>query len=299
MSATVGVLVTEHIAIGLVDDDLQVREIHRCPDVGNDSDFLDGMPSEEIVNRIATEIETLCAGKEVECVGVGFPGIIHNGLIEYSPNLRQTKGLQLKTKLTETLNQRGHNMSVHVLNDADALAAGIAAKLGQLDRIIRVWFLGVGVGWGRYPLANIFGEGGHTVVSLDPKENYCGCGGIGHLEGIMGYRAMRLRFLDMEPEEVFEEAQSGDARCLEFVKLWHRALAAATATSIHLDGPGKFFISGTNSRFLQLGLVNQYLRDVVKMSPLEGSTFEIIETSDATAIIGAAVSAKQRFWHIQ
>jgi len=32
-------------------------------------------------------------------------------------------------------------------------------------------------------------------VTLDPKENFCGCGGRGHLEGILGYRAMRLRFL--------------------------------------------------------------------------------------------------------
>ena len=54
-------------------------------------------------------------------------------------------------------------------------------------------------------------EGGHTVVTLDDKENFCGCGGRGHLEGIMGHRAMRLRFLDMEPEEVFEAAKNG--RC--------------------------------------------------------------------------------------
>ena len=60
----------------------------------------------------------------------------------------------------------------------------------------------------------------------------------------MGHRAMRLRFLDMEPEEVFAAAKKGDARCLEFKRLWHKALAAATATSIHMAGPGKFFLAG-------------------------------------------------------
>ena len=64
----------------------------------------------------------------------------------------------------------------------------------------------------------------------------------------MGHRAMRLRFLDMEPEEVFEQAREGDARCVEFVVLWHRALAAATATSIHMEGPGQFFFTGRNMR---------------------------------------------------
>ena len=47
------------------------------------------------------------------------------------------------------------------------------------------------------------------MVSLDPKERFCGCGGVGHLESIMGHRAMRLRFLDMEPEEVFAKAREG------------------------------------------------------------------------------------------
>ena len=134
-------------------------------------------------------------------------------------------------------------------------------------------------------------EGGHIVVTLDPKEQFCRCGGVGHLEGIMGERAMRLRFLDLEPEEIFEQAAEGDARCVAFVKLWHRALAAATATSIHLDGPGKFFISGPNAQFVQTRLLDLYLHEMVKMSPLQGSAVDVIPTSDEMAIIGAAISA--------
>ena len=78
-------------------------------------------------------------------------------------------------------------------------------------------------------------------------------GGRGHLEGVMGYRAMRLRFLDIEPEEVFEQAASGDQRCANFVKLWHRALAAATANSIHMAGPGKFLITGSRAGHVDVG----------------------------------------------
>src|SRR6059058_2907157 len=85
---------------------------------------------------------------------------------------------------------------------------------------------------------------GSSVITLDPKERFCGCGGLGHLEGILGYRAMRLRFLDMEPEEIFQQATQGDERCRNFANLWHRALAGATASSIHLEGPGKFYITG-------------------------------------------------------
>ena len=101
-----------------------------------------------------------------------------------------------------------------------------------------------------------------------------------------------MRFLDLEPEEVFAEAAAGDQRCGDFVLLWHRALAAATASTIHFDGPGKFYVSGPNARFVQTGLLDQYVHDMVKMSTLQSNTFEVIATSDETALIGAAVSAE-------
>jgi predicted NBD/HSP70 family sugar kinase len=130
------------------------------------------------------------------------------------------------------------------------------------------------------------------VVSLDPRERYCGCGGVGHLEGIMGHRAMRLRFLDMEPEEVFAAARHGDTRASDFCKLWHRALAAGAATSIHLDGPGRFYIAGPNADFVDLNLLGGYVQDMVKMSPLQGSYFEIVRNSHDLALIGAAAASR-------
>src|SRR5262249_13653404 len=112
-----------------------------------------------------------------------------------------------------------------------------------------------------------------------------------HLEGFMGYRAMRLRFLDMEPDEVFENAKAGDARCSEFVRTWHAALAAATASSIHQAGPGKFYISGFNARHLDLSLLNQFMHDMVRMSPLQGYVFEVVPGGSEIGVIGAAVNA--------
>ena len=131
-----------------------------------------------------------------------------------SPNLRQVKGFKLQATLASMLSPA---VPVHVLNDADAVAAGIAAKRGHLGELIRVWTLGSGVGYGRYPATDGIWEGGHIVVTLDPREKYCGCGGVGHLEGIVGGRAMRLRFLDREPDEVFTDAKAGDERCAAFV----------------------------------------------------------------------------------
>ena len=107
-------------------------------------------------------------------------------------------------------------------------------------------------------------------MTLDPKERFCGCGGVGHLEGFLGYRSIRLRFLDMEPDE-----------------------AAASATSIHMAGPGPFYLTGLNAGFLDVGLLDRLVHDMVKMSPLQGSRFELIPENDELGVIGAAVNAER------
>jgi glucokinase len=293
MARTIGIITTaDGIATGLVEGHALVGQVL---DYERDADTepLLSLPPDGIAQRFAEEIRTVAAGQTVDAIGVGLPGIINCGFIEESPNLRQLKGAHMQDLVAIALRNCGITAPVYVYNDADVLAAGLAATHGNLDRFIRVWTLGNGVGFGVYPQREGVWEGGHVVVSLDPRERYCGCGGVGHLEGIMGQRAMRLRFLDMEPDEVFENAQKRDQRCVEFVKLWHRALAAATANSIHLAGPGKFFISGFNARHLDINLLHQYVHEMVKMSPLQSYVFEVVPASDVNGVIGAAVSAGQ------
>jgi len=291
MPKTVGVLVMEHIAVGLVEGNKLAAPPSIYPAQGSSADALLSMPAESIGERIKQQIADVTRGQKIEAIGLGFPGVIRNGVIEDSPNLHQVKGFRLQTVLSAAA-PGDASVPVRVFNDADAMAAGIAASRDKLHKLIRVWTLGNGVGFGRYPWSEGVWEGGHSVVTLDPKETLCGCGGRGHLEGILGHRSMRLRFLDMEPEEVFANAASGDARCAEFVALCHRALAAATATSIHMDGPGHFYITGSNAKFIDIGMLDRNVQEMVKMSPLQGSRFEVISTSDELGIIGAAVNAR-------
>jgi predicted NBD/HSP70 family sugar kinase len=294
MARTIGVLATEHIAVGLVEGHKLVGALRRFPATASAADQLGGMPAQEIVAALAEQIAAVALKQEIAAVGVGFPGVIRDGVVEDSPNLHQVKGQKLRADLSTLLTARGIDAPVEIIHDADALAAGLAATRAQLDRVIRVWALmGNGVGFGHYPQAEGYWEGGHSVVTLDSKENYCGCGGTGHLEGIMGNNAIRRRFLDLEPEEVFAQAREGDERCVAFARYYHRALAAATATNIHMEGPGQFFIAGPNARYVQLNLLESYLHEMVKMSPLQGSQIELVSSSDETVIVGAAVCAAQ------
>jgi predicted NBD/HSP70 family sugar kinase len=109
----------------------------------------------------------------------------------------------------------------------------------------------------------------------------------------MGQRAMRLRFMDIEPEEVFERAKQGEPRCVNFVKIWHRALAAATANCIHLEGSGKFFITGMNAKYLNVTLLGEYLHEMVTLTPLQGYSLEVVPGGEEIALIGAAVNGLQ------
>ncbi|HLH02974.1 MAG TPA: ROK family protein [Bryobacteraceae bacterium] len=293
MAYSVGVVITERITVGAVSGNALAGELRVSPEDPSIADSLLGVPAESIVQRIVEEIRQLGLSEPPAHVGLGLPGIVRSGIVEDSPNLVQFKGVHIRDLMKRAVEPLFGKVPVSIFNDADVMAAGIAATRGHLDKLIRVWTLGNGIGFGRYPSVEGVWEAGHSVVSLDPKEQFCGCGGRGHLEGIMGQRSMRLRFMDLEPDEVFAQAEEGVPRCVDFVKLWHRALAAATATSIHLDGPGKFYVTGFNARFINVNLVNEYLHEMVKLSPLQGYQIEVVPGGENVATIGSAVNAER------
>ncbi|MGH9607167.1 MAG: ROK family protein [Terracidiphilus sp.] len=290
MTIAIGAVMTHHIVTGRLEDQRLTGNALRYPEDAEVLDALNAMPGGDLVEKLAEHVAALY-GAGVDAIGVAVPGIVRHGVVEDSPNLPQLKGMRMDEELARALAARGIAAPVHVANDADAIAAGVAATRGQMDKLVRVWTIGNGIGYGRWPYFEGVWEGGHVTVTLDPRERYCGCGGVGHLEGIVGYRAMRMRFLDMEPEEVFASAKKGDERCREFVELWHRALAAATASFIHLAGPGRFYFTGRNVRFLELPLLRSHLESMVRMSPLQSFSLEVLEPDDVTALLGAGVSA--------
>jgi len=297
MTTAIGIVITDHIVAGRLEDNRVTNERLRYPTDPDEPeaniDALAGIPPADLVDMLAGQVAFLAKAdpRPLDAIGVAVPGIIRDGVVEDSPNLTQIKGMHLAADLSNELAGRGISTPVYVANDADAIAAGVAATHGRLEKLTRVWTIGNGIGYGRWPYVDGVWEGGHVTVTLDPKEKFCGCGGIGHLEGIMGYRAMRMRFLDLEPEEVFANAKQGDQRCREFVDLWHRALAAATASFIHLAGPGRFYFTGHNAGFVDLPVLRAHIESMVKMTPLQSFSLEVLPPNDEIALLGAGVSA--------
>ena len=175
----------EHVAVGLVEGDKVIGSLRRYPEKEDSVDALLSMPADQIAECIRQQLESIAKGEKIHAIGLGFPGVIRDGIVEDSPNLQQVKGFNLQGALAGAVHLDGKDVPVRVFNDADAMAAGIAATRGKLHRLNRVWTLGNGIGFGRFPSSEGVWEGGHSVVTLDPKENFCGCGGRGHLEGIL------------------------------------------------------------------------------------------------------------------
>ncbi len=83
MRRTIGVLVMEHIAVGLVEDNKVVGPLAVYPQ--GVLDVLAGMPAESIGDCIKEQIESVAKGEKIDAIGLGFPGVIRHGVVEDSP----------------------------------------------------------------------------------------------------------------------------------------------------------------------------------------------------------------------
>src|SRR2546430_13529754 len=101
MRRTVGVLVMEHIAVGLVEGHKVAGPLSILPEKPQALDPLQSMPAEGIVDCIRQQVDKVAGGEKIAAIGIGFPGIIRNGVVEDSPNFHQAKGFALQGRSEE------------------------------------------------------------------------------------------------------------------------------------------------------------------------------------------------------
>src|SRR5450631_2014289 len=107
MPRSIGVVVSDHIAWGVVDGDSVVGRATSYAADDPERDFLQSMPADEMVSRIADEIKAEAEGEPIEALGMAFPGIVQSGVIKESPNLHQLKGVSIEDLMHAALAQRG------------------------------------------------------------------------------------------------------------------------------------------------------------------------------------------------
>src|SRR5580692_9073832 len=118
MTTAIGVVITEHLVAGRLQDQRIVGKLIRYPIETHELDALSAMPGSEMVELLASQIETLVGTEAtaVDAIGVAVPGIIRQGVVEDSPNLTQLKGMRLADELTQALSARGITSPVHIAN---------------------------------------------------------------------------------------------------------------------------------------------------------------------------------------
>ena len=158
MGRTIGVVVSSRIVAGLIEDHKLVGSLGTYPANPDDHEALLEYPFESLCHLISDQVLALHPEGKFDAIGVAIPGIIRNGICEDSPNLAQLKGANVAESLAAIFQSKGIDAPLKTLNDADAVAAGLAVTQGRTDKLVRVWTIGNGIGFGRYPYVKVSGR---------------------------------------------------------------------------------------------------------------------------------------------
>ena len=139
MGRSIGVVVSSRIVAGLIEDHKLVGPLGTFPENPDDHEALLEHPFESLCHLISDQVLALHPEGKFDAIGVAIPGIIRDGICEDSPNLAQLKGAKIAESLAAIFQSKGIDGPLKALNDADAVAAGLAVTQGRMDRLVRVW----------------------------------------------------------------------------------------------------------------------------------------------------------------
>ena len=92
MGRSIGVVMTNDITAGLIENHRLIGELRRYPEDPDELHGLVDLPTEELVDVICDLIIALKPEKDaLDAIGIALPGIVRAGVVEDSPNLGQLK----------------------------------------------------------------------------------------------------------------------------------------------------------------------------------------------------------------
>ena len=104
MTTAIGVVMTEHIVSGRLENHQLTGSLLRYPQDSDEVDALASIPGGELVETLAEQVATLAgtSPEPVDAIGIAVPGVIRHGVVEDSPNLTQIKGMRLADGAKDT-----------------------------------------------------------------------------------------------------------------------------------------------------------------------------------------------------
>ena len=296
-----------NIEVGMVDDRHQVHGRAKAPTPAGGPD--------DVLDAIAGLIASLDA--DPIAVGVGIPGVVHQGAVLTVPNLANWHE---RFDLVESLRQRV-DLPITLGNDANVglLGEWLAGAARGARNVLGLW-MGTGIGGGLILDGRPFdgsrgaaGEIGHVVVLAGGA--LCTCGRRGCAEAYAGRRSMRstaaamvdagwtTSLLDIRDDEgkdrltskVWAEAlDEGDALATKLFDTAIETLGIAVGSAINLLDLDLVVVGGGLAEKLgpDLAARLQTAAEPWMLRPSPDLRFVVSELEDDAGVVGAASLAR-------
>lgn len=240
---------------------------------------------------------------DLEAIGIGVPGVVHNDIITSAPNFSHWENLSLKD-ITSKCNKK---IPVYIENDANA-AALAELYCGNGVNLLNFIYITLGTGVGASIIINrqLFkgtmsaaGELGHTIIDKEDTEPSSPLLRQGILERYVGSQSIVYQYYlktnqHHSVKEIFTLASEGDVIANEILTQTSKILGIAIASTANLLAITDFIIGGglsNSQKMLELIEDTARSRCIPALSP-HVNICQAKFISD-TGIYGAAILTKQ------
>lgn len=201
---------------------------------------------QSVLEAIVAAIAQLDPDQTSRAIGVGTPGPADAAgrIARIAINLEGWRDIPLADWLEDRTGQ-----ATVLANDANCAGVGeYWLGAGQPFQNLILLTLGTGVGGAVILNGQLFvghdGTAGELgLITLNPDGPECNSGNCGSLEQYTSVRAIRRR-TGLEPHELCEKAQAGDAEAIAFWHSYGRDLGAGLASLIYVLTPEAVIIGG-------------------------------------------------------
>jgi N-acetylglucosamine repressor len=223
-----------------------------------------------VLNEIIYKILDISDIDQEKIIGIG---IAMHGVVDVETGTSLVAPiLKLRNIPIKDVLEKEFNLTVHVENDARAMALGESwfGGHGDVDSMVAV-NVGRGVGAGvvmngklYHGAQGIAGELGHMTIDMNGE--ICECGNRGCLQTLVSGEAIANRAAKqiqgisgtLTGKEIFDLAEEGNESCIELLQETGRMLGIGITNLIHLVNPGKIVLGGgvmKSERFIMPTLV--------------------------------------------
>jgi len=253
---------------------------------------------DHILSRIQGLYDELAAQIKLQphTFGIGTPGAIspRSGLLKNS-NTVCMNGRPVKSDLERLLGRK-----IEIQNDANCFAMAEALHgAGKGKKLVFGVIMGTGCGGGIVHQGEVItgpqaiaGEWGH--MSINPDGPLCYCGQRGCVETYISGGGLEARYLAefgvKKPfKEIVQDYPAGDAKAVEFMKVFFRHFGRALANLINVLDPDAVVLGGGVSNFD--ALYTEGVAEVAKQVFSDSFETPVVkhQLGDSAGVIGAAL----------